>query len=627
MNTQKRNLCAAGVLLTAAATMVVLFLFRLSQPDKAQQSIFLNCTASDRGGWTFYTEAGQTEPVFGFGGYIDGVPAEGAGPVVAERVMEEPGERCFLQFSCVNAGLQVFLEDILLYTDFPQQENRVDVFLQNADFAGINYNGLCIPLPLDCAGKTLRIVTYGPSLNGLRVPVFPSQASRFSDAVVQTTGVVWCMTAVTVRLMLALSLLLVLVLGAQAGQPLWKLLPLSGYFLLAAVSGVCNTFLESASGLNADSGLLNWVCLIHMDFLYIYLAAELRGKKRWGLAATALLHILLTALRSFAAVPLLTEKVGDWLGLSLLVVAIVLMLFSHEEMQRRISWCLCAVAAFLFLIWGVTRYVGVEVRYPFSNPVTSMLGGYPHAFYALLCNVAGLLCAVQVVVEFVRSMLLRQRQMQMMRISSQTAQEKYEQAQASVRQTAAFRHEWKNHIAALHLLAQRQDRTELRNYLDRLDGELEQLSPRNFTANPTVNTIFQRFAAQAKKKDVTFRVSAVLPEMLQIREDDLCSLLFNMLDNALEAAAQTEQGEILCSMQIRRQYLAIRCENTYSGTLRTDENGELLTTKDDASDHGFGLMKMRAIAKKYGSVLDISYDENRFTVMTALKLLPEKKNQ
>lgn len=212
---------------------------------------------------------------------------------------------------------------------------------------------------------------------------------------------------------------------------------------MAAVSGVCNSFLESASGLNADSGLLNWVYLIHMDFLYIYLAAELRGKKRWGLAATALLHILLSALRSFAAVPLLTEKVGDWLGFSLLVAAIVLMLFSHEEMQRRISWCLCAVAAFLFLIWGVTRYVGVEVLYPFSNPVTSMLGGYPHAFYALLCNVAGLLCAVQVVVEFVRSMLLRQRQMQMMRISSQTAQEKYEQAQASVRQTAAFRHEWK----------------------------------------------------------------------------------------------------------------------------------------------------------------------------------------
>lgn len=105
-----------------------------------------------------------------------------------------------------------------------------------------------------------------------------------------------------------------------------------------------------------------------------------------------------------------------------------------------------------------------------------------------------------------------------------------------------------------------------------------------------------------------------------------CAAFFSICWTTLwRQPAQTEQGEILCSMQIRRQYLAIRCENTYSGTLRTDKNGELLTAKDDASDHGFGLMKMRAIAKKYGSVLDISYDENRFTVMTALKLLPGKE--
>lgn len=41
---------------------------------------------------------------------------------------------------------------------------------------------------------------------------------------------------------------------------------------------------------------------------------------------------------------------------------------------------------------------------------------------------------------------------------------------------------------------------------------------------------------------------------------------------------------------------------------------------DDPAEHGFGLMKMRSIAEKYGSVLDISYDKNRFTVMTALRL-------
>ena len=94
----------------------------------------------------------------------------------------------------------------------------------------------------------------------------------------------------------------------------------------------------------------------------------------------------------------------------------------------------------------------------------------------------------------------------------------------------------------------------------------------------------------------------------------------------MEAAAKTEHGEIVCSLQIRQQHLAIRCENTYNGVLQTDENGQLCTTKQDAGSHGFGLLQMRTIAEKYGSVLAVSYDDTRFTVMTALKLLPEKES-
>lgn len=68
---------------------------------------------------------------------------------------------------------------------------------------------------------------------------------------------------------------------------LWKLLPLIGYFLLAAAAGVCHTYLEISAGLNADAGLLNWVYLIYMDLLYCYLAAALHGWKRWVLLSGA----------------------------------------------------------------------------------------------------------------------------------------------------------------------------------------------------------------------------------------------------------------------------------------------------------------------------------------------------
>ena len=73
-------------------------------------------------------------------------------------------------------------------------------------------------------------------------------------------------------------------------------------------------------------------------------------------------------------------------------------------------------------------------------------------------------------------------------------------------------------------------------------------------------------------------------------------------------------------LQIRQGYLAIRCENTFSGVVALDEENNLLTTKTASADHGYGLIQMRRIAAKYGSTLSVSYNAERFTVMTALKL-------
>lgn len=620
MEPQHRKIWPAATLLILAAAAAVFCLFRLSQPDRMQTSLLLNCTQTNRNGWTFETESGPVEPVFGLGGYLDGIPVDGDSPVAAERVMEEPGQRDLLQFFGFGAGIQVFLDGELLYTDFPNEENRADAFLEDVDFSSISYDDLRIPLPIDCAGKTLRIVTYGTALNGLLYPAFPSLVSRFSDSVTAVSSIVWPMAAITAQVILALFLLLVFLFSAQTGPYLWKLLPLSGYFLLAAVPVTCGSFFALSAGLDTTGSLTAWLCLIYIDLLFCFLAISLHGWKRRILLIGAAAHILCSALRCFTSVTLFSGRLVDWLGFGLFLLTVLLMLFSHERMLRRTSLCLCGVAGVLFAAWCVSRFVGVEYLYPLSNPITSLLYGSPTALYTLLCTVAGLLCAAQVVAEFIRTAFSRQRQMIVLQSRSQQAQEQYKQAQESLRNVSAFRHEWKNHIAALWTLTQKQDLDAIHDYLRHLDGQLEQLSPKVYTANPTVNTILQRVAAQTQELGIAFRVSALLPESLSIDEGDLCGFLFNLLDNALEAAAKVPHGEIICSLQIRQQYLAIRCENTYNSTVHTDSAGNLLTTKDDPAEHGFGLMKMRSIAEKYGSVLDISYDKNRFTVMTALRL-------
>ena len=620
MEPQHRKIWPAATLLILAAAAAVFCLFRLSQPDRMQTSLLLNCTLTERNGWTFETESGPVKPVFGFGGYLDGIPVDGDSPVAAERAMEEPGQRNLLQFFGFGAGIQVFLDGELLYTDFPNEENRADAFLENVDFSSISHDGLCIQLPIDCAGKTLRIVTYGTALNGLLYPTFPSLVSRFSDSVTAVSGIVWPMAVITAQVILALFLLLVFLFSAQTGPCLWKLLPLSGYFLLAAVPVACSSFFALSAGLDTAGSLTAWLCLIYIDLLFCFLAISLHGWKRRILLIGTAAHILCSALRCFTSVTLFYGRLMDWLGFGLFLLAVLLMLLSHERMLRRTSLCLCCAAGVLVAAWCASRFVGVEYLYPLSNPITSLLYGSPTALYTLLCTVAGLLCAAQVVAEFIRTAFSRQRQMIALQSRSQQAQEQYRQAQESLRNVSAFRHEWKNHVAALWTLTQKQNLDAIHDYLSHLDGQLEQLSPKVYTANPTVNTILQRVAAQTQELGIAFRVSALLPESLSIDEGDLCGFLFNLLDNALEAAAKVPHGEIICSLQIRQQYLAIRCENTYNSTVHTDSAGNLLTTKDDPAEHGFGLMKMRSIAEKYGSVLDISYDKNRFTVMTALRL-------
>ena len=361
----------------------------------------------------------------------------------------------------------------------------------------------------------------------------------------------------------------------------------------------------------------------YIDLLFCFLAISLHGWKRRILLIGAAAHILCSALRCFTSVTLFYGRLMDWLGFGLFLLAVLLMLLSHERMLRRTSLCLSCAAGVLVAAWCVSRFVGVEYLYPLSNPITSLLYGNPKALYTLLCAVTGLLCAVQVVAEFIRTAFSRQRQMIALQSRSQQAQEQYKQAQESLRNVSAFRHEWKNHISVLSLLQRKGDTEGLTEYLAQLDDQLEQLSPLHYTANFIVNTVLQRYVAKAKEIGAAFHATAPLPAELSIDEDDLCSFLFNLLDNAAEGAAGTPSGkprEIRCSLQIRQGYLAIRCENTFSGVVALDEENNLLTTKTASADHGYGLIQMRRIAAKYGSTLSVSYNAERFTVMTALKL-------
>ena len=97
----------------------------------------------------------------------------------------------------------------------------------------------------------------------------------------------------------------------------------------------------------------------------------------------------------------------------------------------------------------------------------------------------------------------------------------------------------------------------------------------------------------------------------------------NMLDNALEGAGRTPEGQeksIRFRMRVSGNFLPIHCENSFDGHVETDGRGVIRTTKANPSAHGFGLAQMRTVAEKYGSILEVNWTEDRFTVQTALQI-------
>ena len=114
-----------------------------------------------------------------------------------------------------------------------------------------------------------------------------------------------------------------------------------------------------------------------------------------------------------------------------------------------------------------------------------------------------------------------------------------------------------------------------------------------------------------------------MPAGLHIDEGDLCTLLINMLDNAVEAAARVpvpRRREVHCHIKYHQGHLAVSCVNSCNGPPHVDEAGRLLTEKPGPGEHGLGLVQMRAVAEKYHSRLNIRYDDETFTAETALQV-------
>lgn len=195
----------------------------------------------------------------------------------------------------------------------------------------------------------------------------------------------------------------------------------------------------------------------------------------------------------------------------------------------------------------------------------------------------------------------------------------YEEVENMYRQMRGWRHDYKHHIQTMkaHLLMEQYQ--ELDDYLSELDTDLTEVDTILRTGNVRIDAVLNSKLAVAKAKGIRVNAKATVPEQLKMKEVDLCVIIGNLLDNAMEACDKTEEEKQFIRVYIEalKEQLYIYVSNSMADNVRKS-GGQYLSTK--RGSHGFGLMRIDRVVKKYNGYLNRQHEEGVFATEIMLPL-------
>lgn len=205
------------------------------------------------------------------------------------------------------------------------------------------------------------------------------------------------------------------------------------------------------------------------------------------------------------------------------------------------------------------------------------------------------------------------------RFQSELIEKQVREIQNMYRQVRGWRHDYRNHINNMKIQLSQENYDGLSDYLNELADDLDTVDTVIKTGNVMADAILNSKLNVAEKMNVQLNVKANVPETLPMSDVELCSVLGNMLDNAVEACGTLPEEERFMRVYIGKLkgQLYLSVQNS-AGKVRK-EKGSYLSTKE--GEHGYGLFRIDRVAKKYGGYVNRQNEEGIFAteIMIPLK--------
>lgn len=243
---------------------------------------------------------------------------------------------------------------------------------------------------------------------------------------------------------------------------------------------------------------------------------------------------------------------------------------------------------------------------------TKELGNINHMQMLLiqLLGAAGLLClaaagrTLRESSHMSREIALLERKEQLLSQYTKEAKQRYEG-------TRAFRHDIKNHVSVLKGLMGRQDMERALNYIKDMEGQVQNLSFPCTTNHPVADVLLENKLGLARSCGIETKCSLILPYPCFVGDMDLCTILSNAVDNAINYLREMEADEHKKYIRIggsrQGDFFMLEVENSFWGEKRISQ--------------GTGLKNIKAAAKRYHGAVETEIREDCF-ILRVLLMMP-----
>ena len=197
-------------------------------------------------------------------------------------------------------------------------------------------------------------------------------------------------------------------------------------------------------------------------------------------------------------------------------------------------------------------------------------------------------------------------------------QQRFDNLKNAIEEARQARHDMRHQLNQVSALAESGDLEGLNAYLAKIVSRIPNLDMQ-FCENRAADSVVGYYCALAKREDIPFLAQLDLPQTIPVDEIDMCLVLSNLLENALEAS--------LCTAPARRQIkvtaylhaerlLLIEVENAYDGEVR-EKDGVFRSSK--RKGNGVGIQSVKHIAEKNGGASTFTYQDGVFSAKVMLR--------